>query len=412
MILICSDEDESYRAHAEADSFFAFTSVMAESRDLFERTHDHDAGNGIDSVLSRFMERLKMFDYELWSDFNVKEIHPTYFAFRWFTCLLAQEFSLPDVIRLFDSVLADEKGGTDNRIQSGERAYLMDFCCALLIYIREDLLGGTFSDNIKLLQQYPVADITPLLVLANTLRQRRLGLNGQPPMDAAEDQSFMSTKFARRSPSFSVHLQGSSNLPQSSATWQADRSPSYKKSSNLSPLDNIRNTFSAPRFFQGKLASISKAKSSNSVSVESDTTEYNRPGPLRLQSVGAPHFTPPSSPPGSTRPSADMPPTTHRDGFFSHAFWSDSTSLTAVDSEPEAKTTDQHTTGMLESFRKNGSLFMRKATKLVSSGQKKSTRDSDEDDEDEEIENSRLDSKAKDSLGRSRSNSTRSWRNE
>lgn len=36
-----------------------------------------------------------------------KNIHVAYFAFRWLTVILTQEFALPDVIRLWDSVLAD-----------------------------------------------------------------------------------------------------------------------------------------------------------------------------------------------------------------------------------------------------------------------------------------------------------------
>lgn len=159
----------------------------ADFRDLYENTHDHNqTGSGIRAVLSKFMDRLHTLDPVLYKDMVEKGIEPAYFAFRWFSlamaqvriyailcyCLLgadsAQDFDLPDVIRIWDSLLASRV------LQTPEVPdYLTDFCCAMLLTVRTDLIQQSFSDNIKMLQQYPSIDISTLLALTLDLRARR-----------------------------------------------------------------------------------------------------------------------------------------------------------------------------------------------------------------------------------------------
>lgn len=52
-----------------------------------------------------------------------QNIRPQFFAFRWLTLLLSQEFLLPDVIRIWDSLFAD-----DSRFD-----FLLLVCCAMLM---------------------------------------------------------------------------------------------------------------------------------------------------------------------------------------------------------------------------------------------------------------------------------------
>lgn len=52
-----------------------------------------------------------------------QNIKPQFFAFRWLTLLLSQEFLLPDVIRIWDSLFAD-----NSRFD-----FLLLVCCAMLM---------------------------------------------------------------------------------------------------------------------------------------------------------------------------------------------------------------------------------------------------------------------------------------
>ena len=59
------------------------------------------------------------------------QVNPQFYAFRWITLLLTQEFSCPDVMRLWDSMLSDPAGRSD---------CLLRICVAMLLNLRQELL--------------------------------------------------------------------------------------------------------------------------------------------------------------------------------------------------------------------------------------------------------------------------------
>lgn len=124
-----ADEDPESQAYAEADSFFVFTTLMADVRDHFVRSLDLDASTGINATMWRMSQRLAWFDRPLFRDLSKKDVKEQYYAFRWITVLCSQEWDLPDVIRLWDSVLAD-RGMQENE---GRFEFLLDFAVAMLM---------------------------------------------------------------------------------------------------------------------------------------------------------------------------------------------------------------------------------------------------------------------------------------
>ncbi|KAI8770955.1 TBC1 domain family member 13-like isoform X1 [Biomphalaria glabrata] len=137
-----TDPDQNYREHAEADSFFCFTCLMSEIRDFFIKTLD-DSQFGIGSKMNQLMEMLKELDRPLWQRLQDQELRPQFYAFRWITLLLSQEFQLPDVLRIWDSLFAD----------SHRFEFLIYICCAILISVRQDILKNDFPSNMKLVQR-------------------------------------------------------------------------------------------------------------------------------------------------------------------------------------------------------------------------------------------------------------------
>ncbi|KAH9505195.1 hypothetical protein Btru_058923 [Bulinus truncatus] len=136
-----TDPDQNYREYAEADSFFCFTCLMSEIRDFFIKTLD-DSQFGIGSKMNQLMDMLKELDRPLWQRLQDQELRPQFYAFRWITLLLSQEFQLPDVLRIWDSLFAD----------SQRFEFLIYICCAILISVRQELLKGDFPNNMKLVQ--------------------------------------------------------------------------------------------------------------------------------------------------------------------------------------------------------------------------------------------------------------------
>jgi len=112
----------SFLEHAEADCFFCFTNLMTDIRDCFIKSLDNSEG-GINHIMnrlafkklhtctcrrpSRFSRRLRQVDAATAERLISQDLKPQFFAFRWLTLLLSQEFSLPDVQRLWDSILSD-----------------------------------------------------------------------------------------------------------------------------------------------------------------------------------------------------------------------------------------------------------------------------------------------------------------
>lgn len=156
------DNDEMNYGQAEADTFWCFTNLMSEIRDNFIK-HLDDSACGIGERMDKFMRMLKDKDTTLWLKLQEQDLKPQYYAFRWITLLLSQEFELPDVQRLWDSLLAD--------CQRFE--FLISVCCAMLVLVREELLKSDFSANMKLVQNYPSMDIHLILAKAVELAGMR-----------------------------------------------------------------------------------------------------------------------------------------------------------------------------------------------------------------------------------------------
>lgn len=139
--------------HAEADTFFCFTNLMSENRDNFIKSLD-DSQCGITSRMESVYALLRDKDLELYlklvraccweleggggsppqvelllrpadlvSPQEEQSIKPQYFTFRWLTLLLSQEFLLPDVIRIWDTLFSDRE----------RFHFLILVCCAMLM---------------------------------------------------------------------------------------------------------------------------------------------------------------------------------------------------------------------------------------------------------------------------------------
>ncbi|CAM0884230.1 unnamed protein product [Alopecurus aequalis] len=156
-----NDPDYKNANFAEADSFFCFVELLSGLRDNFCQKLDNSAV-GIRGTLSRLMQLLKKYDGELQHYLEITtEVNPQFYAFRWITLLLTQEFNFADTIHIWDTLLSDPDGPQET---------LLRICCAMLILVRKRLLAGDFTANLKLLQSYPPTNIGHLLYVANKLQ--------------------------------------------------------------------------------------------------------------------------------------------------------------------------------------------------------------------------------------------------
>ncbi|XP_062148265.1 uncharacterized protein LOC133857146 [Alnus glutinosa] len=155
-----TDTDEQNAANAEADCFSCFVRLLSDSVDHFCQQLDNSSV-GILSTLSRLSDLLNANDEELWRhlEFTTK-VRPQFYAFRWITLLLTQEFNFQSIMRIWDSLLSNPFGVQD---------MLLRVCCAMLLCVKSRLLSGDFVANLKLLQHYPGINIEHLLQVAQDL---------------------------------------------------------------------------------------------------------------------------------------------------------------------------------------------------------------------------------------------------
>ena len=132
----------------EADAFFCFTNLMAELRDHFCSKLDHTAV-GITAKVKAMEALLQQKDPQCCALLRRLKVAPTFYGFRWITLLMTQEWDLPDVLRLWDTLLSDP------RRLAGDSNFLLYFCTATVLSIREELLAqDDFAFAVKALQKF------------------------------------------------------------------------------------------------------------------------------------------------------------------------------------------------------------------------------------------------------------------
>ncbi|CAE7668932.1 TBC1D13, partial [Symbiodinium pilosum] len=114
----------------ETDAFWCFSEMMAEIKDGFMQALDH-SGEGVYGMVEEISQMLRSYDAQLARHLARAELSLFVFVLRWCTVLFAQDATLPDVLRLWDSFIADP-----NRY-----GFVVHVCVAVILGKREELLA-------------------------------------------------------------------------------------------------------------------------------------------------------------------------------------------------------------------------------------------------------------------------------
>lgn len=162
LLYVMSKDRSQIADFAEPDTFWCFSRLMAGLQDMFIAQVDSHQ-EGIYGSIAAYAAMLKKHDPALFQHLDERGVNPQFYAFRWLTTLLAREFDLPDTIRLWDTLLADEES---------PRLATMRTCVAMVECQRQTLMRGDFSVCLKLLQHYPPVDMPQLLAAAEHIRAK------------------------------------------------------------------------------------------------------------------------------------------------------------------------------------------------------------------------------------------------
>ena len=159
----CADSSLDAR-FAEADTFFAFTSLMTMQRDVFCKNMD-ECNGGILGRLSVVGQLLEKTDPPLFAHLGLHGVKVNFFALRWVLLLFAQEFDIPALQQVWDSILSEDSSSSSSSL-------IPFICVAMVVLVREVLLAGSeFGDIIKILQRFPPFDPKEILTLAHSIRR-------------------------------------------------------------------------------------------------------------------------------------------------------------------------------------------------------------------------------------------------
>lgn len=140
-------------------------SPVADTQRLFQ-PQELNTGSGSTLAVNNklnyiYNNLLVQHDLQLQCHLNRLEIIPQVFGLRWIRLLFGREFSLQDLLVLWDSIFADS-----------ESLDLVDYLfVAMLIHIRHHLLNSDYSTCMQILMKYPpVADISDIVKAAVEIR--------------------------------------------------------------------------------------------------------------------------------------------------------------------------------------------------------------------------------------------------
>ena len=154
-----NDQNPYFYLNLEADSYICFENLMNDIQDIFIRSKDNTP-TGIQTKIKNLNMILKILDKEVHDHLKEENIELQYFAFRWYTLFLTQEFEMPDILRIWDSILADED----------KFEFLNMICLAIIKIKRHELLQCDFSGIMLSLQNLEKLDVEKLLLTAEMIR--------------------------------------------------------------------------------------------------------------------------------------------------------------------------------------------------------------------------------------------------
>lgn len=138
--------------YLEADAFTCFENLMSGIKDVFIRSLDKTE-TGIESRMHRLSQLLKFIDYDVYNKLQKENIEMQFFAFRWFTLFFTQDFEMPDIMRLWDSLLSEDD--------------IFDFMNMIILAIlrmkRVDIIESEFSGVMMQLQDLEGVEVEKLI---------------------------------------------------------------------------------------------------------------------------------------------------------------------------------------------------------------------------------------------------------
>ena len=153
------DDNPESKKYVEADSYITFEKLMDVIKIIFIRVKDNEPG-GVNYRLKEIGNLLKIIDYELYLHLERNKVKLEFYAFRWMTLFFTQDFEMPDIMRLWDSIFSDP--------EIFEFLYLL--VLAPIIIKRNDIMKEQMAGIMMMIQNLEDISIYDLIKTAVKIR--------------------------------------------------------------------------------------------------------------------------------------------------------------------------------------------------------------------------------------------------
>ena len=144
----------------EADTFWSFSALMEDIKKYFININNKEKG-GICDKINLFELMVSKIHKEVFIKFQNNNIRIFHFAFRWINLFFSQQFILPDLIRIWDTIFCED-----------DRYYFSYyFGLAILEYKKQKLLGKKFYETVEELQKKELADVNKIMKIAFEIKK-------------------------------------------------------------------------------------------------------------------------------------------------------------------------------------------------------------------------------------------------
>ena len=141
------DNDPDNKDFVEHDSYITFEKLMDIVKNIYIRKLDNEPG-GVYFRLDEINRLLKILDYELFLHLKRNKIKIEFYGFRWMTLFFTQDFEMPDILRIWDSIF-----GNNNIFE-----FLYLLILATIILKKKEIMKEQMSGIMMIIQN--LEDIT------------------------------------------------------------------------------------------------------------------------------------------------------------------------------------------------------------------------------------------------------------
>ncbi|KPV76684.1 uncharacterized protein RHOBADRAFT_51690, partial [Rhodotorula graminis WP1] len=192
----------------EAATFFALGGLLSQLRDLYVPSLDTPAASaptavGLGATVARFNSLLLFLDPTVADALDRKDVDLSAVVIRWLTTVFANEFPLPDVVRIWDRVLSlypSAEGPQAVETLSPVLSHLLDLALAVVEMERQTIISpfAKLPKIMSALQDLRIEGegIDTLLRTAADIRERRAGRSTRSSVTTTPTRS--ATVFGRR----------------------------------------------------------------------------------------------------------------------------------------------------------------------------------------------------------------------